>query len=230
MFTHTRAFTRATRFAMLLAAAFSCAPAVEAAPASPAPAGLDVQLLSIQQEWARANYSAAGDAKEKAFEALEQRAESFVKAYPGRAEPLIWQGIVLSSKAGVDGGLGALGLAKRARSALEAALKIDANALEGSAYTSLGTLYYKVPGFPLGFGDHKKAKQMLEAALKINPAGIDPNYFYGEFLHEEGRHAEALVHLEKALAAAPRPNRELADRGRRGEIEALKTKVRAKPG
>lgn len=222
--------TRAALLTMLLALVAGLVPAARAAQAGPAPAGLDTQLLSIQQDWAKANYSAGGDAKEQAFEELERRAEAFVKAYPGRAEPLIWQGIVLSSKAGVDGGLGALGLAKRARSALEAALKLDPNALEGSAYTSLGTLYYKVPGFPLGFGDHKKAKQMLETALKINPAGIDPNYFYGEFLYEEDRYADALAYLDKALAAAPRPGRELADRGRRGEIEALKARVRAKLG
>jgi Tfp pilus assembly protein PilF len=137
---------------------------------------------------------------------------------------------VLSTQAGVEGGLGALGLAKRARAALEAALKIDPNALEGSAYTSLGTLYYKVPGFPLGFGDHKKAKQMLEAALKVNPIGLDPNYFYADFLFGEGRYAEAIVHLEKALLAPPRPSRELADRGRRTEIETLLAKARAKLG
>lgn len=222
--------TRAALLTMLLAVGAGLAPGARAAQAGPAPAGLDTQLLSIQQDWAKANYAPSGDDKEKAFATLEQRAESFVKAFPGRAEPLIWQGIVLSSKAGVDGGLGALGLAKRARAALEAALKIDPNALEGSAYTSLGTLYYKVPGFPLGFGDHRKARQMLEAALKINPSGIDPNYFFGELLYEEDRYADALAHLEKALAAAPRPGRELADRGRRGEIEALKARVRAKLG
>ena len=60
-------------------------------------------------------------------------------------------------------------------------------ALDGSAYTSLGTLYYKVPGFPIGFGDHKKARQLLEAALKVNPDGIDSNYFYGEYLFDEDR-------------------------------------------
>lgn len=220
----------ATLLVAAVAPSAGTAPADAASPVAAAPAGLDTQLLAIQQDWARANYSTSGDDKEKAFEALAQRAAAFVKAFPGRAEPLIWQGIVLSSKAGVDGGLGALGLAKQARASLEAALRIDPNSLEGSAYTSLGTLYYKVPGFPLGFGDHKKARQMLEAALKINPTGIDPNYFYGEFLHEDHHDAEALVYLEKALAAPPRPNRELADRGRRAEIEALKAKARARLG
>jgi tetratricopeptide (TPR) repeat protein len=188
-------------------------------------------LLSIQQDWAKVNYEVAGeDRKGAGFEALAQRAQSLVAANPGRAEPLIWQGIVLSTWAGVKGGLGALSLAKQARDALESALKIDPSALEGSAYTSLGTLYYKVPGFPIGFGDHKKARQLLEAALKVNPDGIDSNYYYGEYLFDEDRYADAMVYLNRALAAAPRPNREIADRGRRVEIESLLGKARAKAG
>jgi len=194
-------------------------------------AAFNAELLSIQQTWARVNYETpAGEARQQAFAALEARAEKFVAQYPGRAEPLIWEGIVESSYAGAKGGLGALGLAKEARASLEAALKINANALDGSAYTSLGTLYAKVPGFPVGFGDDDKARKMLQRALELNPNGIDPNYFYGEFLYEEGEYAQALQYLDKAAKAAPRPGRELADKGRRAEIAALTAKVKAKLG
>jgi tetratricopeptide (TPR) repeat protein len=198
--------------------------------AAPDPA-FDAELLSIQQAWAKANYETpAGDARKKAFDALEKRAEAFTKQHPGRAEPLIWQGIIESSYAGAKGGLGALGLAKEARSNLEAALKIDPTALNGSAYTSLGTLYYRVPGFPVGFGDHDKARKLLQEALKINPNGIDPNYFYADFLVKEGEYAAALPYLEKAARAPARPGREVADKGRRAEIDALMATVKAKAG
>lgn len=221
--------------AAVLGAAAGSSVASSASTAAPAAAAWSVAqqsaLLSIQQDWAKLNYDVASeDAKSAGFEALAQRALALVRANPGRAEPLIWQGIVLSTWAGVKGGLGALSLAKQARESLEVALKLDPAALEGSAYTSLGTLYYKVPGFPIGFGDHKKARQLLEAALKINPDGIDPNYFYGEYLFDEDRYADAVVYLSRALAAAPRPNREVADRGRRVEIESLLGKARAKAG
>ena len=198
-----------------------------AAPASD-PA-FDAQLLSIQQAWAKVNYDTpAGDARAQAFEALEKRAETFTKQHPGRAEALIWEGIIESSYAGAKGGLGALSLAKEARGNLEAALKIEPGALDGSAYTSLGTLYYKVPGFPLGFGDHDEARKLLRQALEMNPNGIDPNYFYGEFLYEEGKYAEALQALDTAAKAPGRPGRERADQGRRAEIAALTAKVKAK--
>jgi tetratricopeptide (TPR) repeat protein len=209
--------------ACLLTAASVCA-----APSNPA---FDTELAAIQQAWARINYETpAGDQRNDAFKALEARAEGFAHQNPGRAEALIWEGIIESSYAGAKGGLGALSLCKEARGNLEAALKLDPNALQGSAYTSLGALYYKVPGFPVGFGDDDKAGELLQKALQINPSGIDSNFFYAEFLYEQGKYPEALQHLERASKAAPRPGREIADKGRRGEIATLTAKVRAKMG
>ncbi len=71
---------------------------------------------------------------------------------------------------------------------------------------------------------------MLQKALALNPTGIDPNYFYAEYLFEQGRHEEALKYLDRAAQAAPRPGRESADKGRREEIAALRRKVLGKPG
>jgi tetratricopeptide (TPR) repeat protein len=215
----------------ILIAVFALLASVAAqAAAAPDPA-FDAELLSIQQAWAKANYETpAGDARKDAFDALEKRAEAFTKQHPDRAEALIWEGIVESSYAGAKGGLGALGLAKEARGNLETALKIDPNALDGSGYTSLGTLYYKVPGFPLGFGDHDKARKLLQQALKINPNGIDPNYFYADLLCVDGDYSAALPYLEKAAKAPARPGREVADKGRHAEIAALIAKVKDKMG
>jgi tetratricopeptide (TPR) repeat protein len=191
-------------------------------------AAFDTELSAIQSEWAVVTYETPKNNQVRAVEALNARAEQFAKQHPDRAEALIWQGIVLSSYAGIKGGLGALGLAKKSRSALEKALTIDPHALDGSAYTSLGTLYYKVPGFPLGFGDDDKAREYLQRALAINPDGIDPNYFYGDFLLDQGEFSAALQRLEKARRASPRPGRELADAGRRKEIEAAIARLQSK--
>lgn len=191
-----------------------------------APASFDAELLAIQTDWATANYLTPEKQREAAFDKLIVRAATFSSQNPQRAEALIWEGIVLSTAAGVKGGLGALGLAKQSREKLDAALAIDANALDGSAYTSLGTLYHKVPGFPIGFGSNKKAKEYLRKALQINPDGIDPNYFYAEFLYDEDDYTGALRYLEKALTAPPRPGRASADEGRHQDIQKLMAKVR----
>ncbi|MDH3888698.1 MAG: tetratricopeptide repeat protein, partial [Gammaproteobacteria bacterium] len=142
--------------------------------------------------------------------------------------PKIWLAIVLSTDAGITGGLGALGKVKEARKQLEAAAKINPDALDGSIYTSLGSLYYQVPGWPIGFGDDEQAEQYLKQALALNPDGIDPNYFYGDFMLEEGNYQQAVSYLEKAAAAAPRPGRELADRGRKAEVEEKLAEARKK--
>jgi len=190
----------------------------------------DAELKAVRDDWAVTNYRTPADQREAAFEKLAQRAAALSARYPQRAEALIWEGIVLSTYAGAKGGLGALGPAKASKAKFEAALAMDENALEGSAHTSLGTLYHKVPGFPIAFGSDKKARMHLEKALKINPRGIDQNYFFGEFLYDEGEYAEALRHLETALKAPPRPGREVADAGRRAEIQALIARTKKELG
>ena len=100
--------------------------------------------------------------------------------------------------------------------------------LDGSAYNSLGVLYYKVPGWPLGFGDKDKAKELLQKALAINPQSIDANFFYGEFLVETKHPDDAVNYLERSLQAPDRPGRQISDAGRRDEARALLEKVRAR--
>ncbi len=176
-------------------------------------------LAQLQQQWAVNNYQLTGKQQEKAFKQLLKQADEMIKQYPAEADLYLWRGIIESTYAGVHGGLGALKLAKAAKQDLEHSLELDPTALKGSAYTSLGALYFNVPGWPIGFGDDKKAEQMLKKALSLNPEGIDSNYFYGDYLRSERRYQEAQYYFQKALAAAPRPGRELADSGRKQEIE-----------
>ena len=181
----------------------------------------DEVIRPVQDQWAEIKYRVPEKQQADRYEQLAQKSRQLVDANPGMAEVLVWDGIVLSSEAGARGGLGALSLAKDARQRFEEALKINDKALQGSAYTSLATLYAKVPGWPIGFGDKEKAEAYFKKSLAINPDGIDPNFFYAEYLAERDRNAEARQFLEKALKAAPRPGRELADKGRREEIRAL---------
>ena len=191
---------------------------------------VEEDVVQLQHDWEVIRYQTPASEREKRFEALAARAHQIVEAQPQRAEPLVWEGIIVSSWAGEKGGLGALGLVKRAKAIYESAIQIDGKALDGSAYNSLGVLYYKVPGWPIGFGDHKKAAELLQKALSINPNGIDPNFFYGEYLLEEGKAREAAAYLERALNAPPRPGREIADTGRREEARKLLDEARRKAG
>jgi tetratricopeptide (TPR) repeat protein len=186
-------------------------------------------LAAIQREWAVANYektekSVRGDA----FAALVEHAAEFRAQYPNRAEALAWEGIVLSTYAGEVSAMSAMKYAKAARAALEKAEKLDARALDGGVYASLGALYSKVPGGLLGFGDDKLAAQYFEKALTVDPDNIDNNYFYGEFLLDQGDYARARTVLEHALAAPTVADRPVFDAGRRQEARALLTLAQRK--
>ncbi|WP_338135262.1 hypothetical protein [Stenotrophomonas indicatrix] len=179
-----------------------------------------VPVSQVRDRWAQISYQTPKAQREPALLALSRQAAQARQAAPRDAGALIWEGIVLSSLAGEKGGMGALSLVKQARADFEAALKLDPRALDGAAYTSLGALYYQVPGWPLGFGDDDKARQMLRKGLEIDPDGIDANYFYGDFLRDQKEWPAARIALQKALAAPARPGREVADAGRRHEAEA----------
>jgi len=190
------------------------------------PSELDKGIHALQTEWAAVQYRTPETERAARFETLSHQAHQLTARYPDHAEPHIWEGIILSSWAGAKGGLGALSLAKQAKAEYESAIDINSNALDGSALNSLGVLYYKVPGWPVGFGDNKKAEALLRQALAVNPDGIDPNYFYGDYLAYRNRNTEAVPYLEKALKAPDRPGRELADQGRRAEIKLLLKAIR----
>jgi tetratricopeptide (TPR) repeat protein len=184
------------------------------------------EIKAIQSRWAQINYNITKDKKEEAFEKLAKVATQFVVNNPSNSYAHVWEGIVYSTYAGVAGTFSAGKLAKHAKKSFELAIKLDGSILNGSAYTSLGVLYYKVPGWPLSFGNDKKAVKNLKKGLELNPDGIDSNYFYAEYLFdEEDAYQQAQNHLLKAQNAVPRPTRPLADEGRHKELTQLLKKV-----
>jgi tetratricopeptide (TPR) repeat protein len=196
---------------------------------SPVLAGsVEDAVIELQRDWEVVRYQTPAAEREKRFEALAAKAHELSERHPQRSEPLVWEGIIVSSWAGEKGGLGALSLVKQAKAIYEAAIRIDGNVLDGSAYNSLGVLYYKVPGWPVGFGDKDKARELLQKALALNPQGIDANFFFGEYLLETRHPEEAVTYLERALKAPSRPGRQIADAGRREEARALLEKARGR--
>ncbi len=182
---------------------------------------LDAAITSIQTEWAEIKYRAPEEERADKLKALAEKAEKLAEQYPNKAEPLIWRAISLGTYAGAVGGLSSLfeslPAVKKAKVALEKAMEINPEALDGAGVTTLGGFYYQVPGWPIAYGDKDKARELLERGLVLNPNGVDANYFYGDFLVEEGEYKKAKEILEKALNAPPRPGRKLADEGRKEE-------------
>ncbi|QIL86756.1 tetratricopeptide repeat protein (plasmid) [Vibrio sp. HDW18] len=179
-------------------------------------------LEQVQADWAKCRYQTPSvDQQVNCYEQTIAETQLALTRDSNNPELKVWLAINQSSLASLSSGLGALSLVKEAKSLLEQVIAQAPNTLEGSAFTSLGILYYKVPGWPLSFGDTDQAEQLLKQALAINPIGIDANYFYGDFLIQQGREVEAKRYLQQAQQAPARPNRAVADAGRQQEIAQL---------
>ncbi len=168
-----------------------------------------------------------------AYESLINEAKEQIKAHPDDPAPKVWAAISLATLGGEVGAMGgALGKVEEAKDLLEAALAQHPKPeLETSIHTTLGSLYYKVPGWPIGFGDEDKAVEHLKRALELSPDGLDANFWMASYLWDEThKYEEAGKHFAKAIAAAPRPGRELADQGRKAEAAALLKQVEKKVG
>ncbi len=191
-----------------------------------APAWAEETLASLMHDWAKINYQTPEDDKEKAFAALFERAHAYSQANPGKAEPLIWEAIIESTYAGAKGGLGALSLMEDARDLLLKAEKIDATALDGAIYTTLGSFYYMVPGWPIGFGDDDKALEYLKKGLEIAPQNMDANYFMGDYWLDQHKYKKAGRYLQKVLDLPDVAERPIYSQGRKAEAAKKLEKIR----
>ena len=143
---------------------------------------LSPEIRRLQTKWEAIKFGVPeGDDQTRQMNALGEDADAVAAHFPGMPEALIWDGIITSERASMASSFYALGFAKRARDILEQAYNLDPARLDAGATTSLGVLYYRVPGFPIGFGDKAKARQLLEQAVKLAPNGLDAWYFYGDF-------------------------------------------------
>jgi len=184
-------------------------------------------IRPIRDRWAEIKYRVPENEQAEKFHALALQARELADGNPYMAEPLVWQGIVLSAEAEAKYGLEAYWLARKAKESFEESMKLDEKALKGAAYAGLARLHAKALLWPFGLGGKNmaRAEKYFRKSLAINPEGIDPNFFYGEYLFGLYRLPEARDHLALALKAPLRPGRELADSGRREEIQAALAKI-----
>lgn len=185
--------------------------------------GLKTVLNSIESDWATAYYGLPKQKQQAAYSKLLNKLQALVKLHPNDASVLYWQALIKAAAADHQSPLTALQMVNEVRDLLTKAIAINPEVMNGAAYIVLGTLYDEVPSWPIGFGNDDTAKNLLETALKINPNGIESNFFYGKFLlsHDDKQAAEHYFNL--ALAAPIRPEQIYADQQMKLKVEyALK--------
>ncbi|SCN46877.1 hypothetical protein BAZMOX_03276_4 [methanotrophic endosymbiont of Bathymodiolus azoricus (Menez Gwen)] len=160
---------------------------------------MDERVSEIEGSWADTREIEAVPERKNIFLQLVNDITEVITEFPSQAEPLILKSAILLTMAEDASSFVALGLVKEAKSLLQKAIGINPAASKGSALVTLGVLYYKVPSWPIAFGDNDEAEAYLLKALEVDPEGIGSNYYYGEFLLEQGKKEQAVSFLNKAL-------------------------------
>jgi tetratricopeptide (TPR) repeat protein len=186
------------------------------------PSNIDKEISKIRYRVTAIEHES--DDKIVAFDNLIIDADKLVSEYPDMAEPYVWKAIALSAKAKHQG-ISALSSVKQAKKLLEKSIGINPSAADGAGYNALAMLYYKVPGWPIGFGDSDKAEEYFQKALSTS-SNLDTNYRYGEFLIEDvGNKEKGLKYLNKALDFADRKGRK-EDALKKDEVRVLINKIK----
>jgi tetratricopeptide (TPR) repeat protein len=190
----------------------------------------DETMRGLEHEWAVIYYQMPEDQQAPHLKQLLARATAIREHHAGRAEPLILEAIILATYAGADWGLSSLSRVDEARELLQKAIQIDPAARDAAAYITLGSLYYHLPGWPLSFGDNTVARRYFQAAVMLRPDNLDSNFFYGNFLLNQGEYDAALHYLERADRAPVRPNQAISDAQIRDEVKQALANAREKHG
>ncbi|WOX06868.1 tetratricopeptide repeat protein [Microbulbifer pacificus] len=186
------------------------------------------EVHDLQRHWAEIQYRTPEKQRADKLAALSEKASAVTARYPDNAAVWTWSGIIRASHAGAKGGIGALPIVKAAKADLEKAISLDGSVLDGAAYTSLGSLYYQVPGWPIGFGDDKKAQTLLLKGLEFGADDMDANYFYADYLFQQKDYAQAMAYANRAEHGPADLERPVASEGRLGQIKQLQAKIQQK--
>lgn len=172
---------------------------------------LDAALNRIEAQWAKIYYGLPDAEKGAAYTRLLEVAAQLSAQHPGHAGAMFWRATIMANNANYQSGVTALHTIHEVRDLLQKTIAMDPSAMGGGAYVVLGTLYHKAPAWPIAFGDDDEAERLLQTGVKVNPNGIDTNFFYGEFLLDQDNLVEAERFFERALKAPIRPEQVFAD-------------------
>lgn len=182
---------------------------------------LAAQIDYLENEWAKIYYSQTGSGKAASYKRLLNKTRALIKQNEGKAELIFWEAVLISSAAEHSDPFKALVSIETARKLLLKAIEIDPTTMQGSAYVTLGSLYYQAPGWPISFGDKNKAELFLKKALEINPNSLDANYFYADYLISQNKTSKSIQYLKKTINLPIRQNQIFSD----NELKAIALKT-----
>lgn len=143
-------------------------------------------------------------------------AERAVETHPGGVDGRYWHALTLGRLGETQGVLRSLSVVSEMRRELETVLELAPD--HAGAHFALGMLYYRLPGWPLSFGDNNRALEYMTAAVELAPDNTTYRLGLAELLLDMRRRDEAIALLEAILEMPLTP----------GEpVESAEDKIRA---
>jgi tetratricopeptide (TPR) repeat protein len=169
---------------------------------------LDQAIRKINHDWSEASYATPKEQRSEKFARLLKDTHRLIDKYPKKAEPLIMEGLLLSSLAGLKQSLSSLSDIWDAEDRLKRALALDANpgTLGASAQITLAALYdcasHENQAYRVIMGDTankaNEVQPLFEQALKLQPNDLAVNFYVGLFWLGRSDFNQAVHYLEKA--------------------------------
>ncbi|MDR4517677.1 MAG: TRAP transporter TatT component family protein [Nitrosomonas sp.] len=112
---------------------------------------------------------------------------------------LYWKAVAMGKSSEESGIVNALRMTRPMEQLFLRVIELDEHYDNAGAHKALGRMYYKLPGFPISFGNKEKALFHLKRAHTLFPNDIITRAFYAEVLLDMGRVQEARKHAEFIL-------------------------------
>ncbi len=166
----------------------------------------DVKLYRLRNIYLFLYWQLCRDPKEKLAtinRGIKYAVET-IKAYPEDPEGWLRRGIFIGLLALQQGVLNSLSVAPAMIKYLSKAYDIDKAYLDAEPAIVLGKTLYKLPPFPISYGNKKKAHKLLMEALQLAP---DFAYLYvdlAEFELSEGNRKKAFYYLDRIKNLHPK--------------------------
>jgi len=131
--------------------------------------------------------------------------ETADKALAGNANEIVglyWKAVAMGKLSEEMGILNSLKMTRPMEKLFLRVIALDERYDNAGGHKALGRMYFRLPGFPISFGNKEKALFHLKRALELYPHDLIAKAFYAEALYDMGKKQEA-IKLAEAIVATP---------------------------
>ncbi len=165
----------------------------------------DLELYILRNSYVYILWDISPKAKKKLYSTIGIKyADETIKKFPKSPDGWVRKGIFIGTYAITVGVLNVLKYAPEMIKNLQKAYQLNKRYYYAMPCQVLGRVYFKLPPFPLSYGDINKAARYLYEALKIAPSFAHIYVYLAELEAERGNKKLALKFLDKIAQIHPK--------------------------